>query len=105
MSFANNLKQGRVEKELTQEQFAELLGVSRQAVSKWELGDGYPEVEKLISLVKMLGVSLDWLFEEEVAAEQPVGDSLENFPGIIAGLETFSSVIDKLKAENKSKSN
>lgn len=39
MSFAENLKKVRTEKKLTQEQFAELLSVSRQAVSKWESGD------------------------------------------------------------------
>ena len=46
MSFAENLKQLRKERQLSQEELAEMLDVSRQAVSKWELGDGYPEVEK-----------------------------------------------------------
>ena len=44
MSFAENLKQIRKEKNISQEKLAELLGVSRQAVSKWEQGIGYPEV-------------------------------------------------------------
>ena len=43
MSFADNLKQIRKEKGLSQEELAELLEVSRQAVSKWEQGAGYIE--------------------------------------------------------------
>jgi len=46
---------------LTQEQVAEFLGVSRQAVSKWEAGKGYPETEKIMLLADKLEVSLDYL--------------------------------------------
>ncbi len=62
MNFGINLKRKRVEKGYTQEQFSELLGVSRQAVSLWESDSGYPEVEKLLEIAKILDVSLDWLF-------------------------------------------
>lgn len=61
MSFAENLKAIRKNHQLLQEELAELLEVSRQAVSKWELGEGYPEVEKLIVLSKELNVSIDSL--------------------------------------------
>lgn len=61
MSFSENLKKLRSEKNLSQEQLAELLGVSRQAVSKWEQDGGYPETEKLIQLADKLDVSLDAL--------------------------------------------
>ena len=43
MSFGENLQRLRKQHQLSQEGLAELLGVSRQAVSKWELGEGYPE--------------------------------------------------------------
>lgn len=69
MSFAENLKQMRKEKGLSQEDLAGLLEVSRQAVSKWELGDGYPEVEKLLLLSQKLSVSLDCLLDIEVQKE------------------------------------
>ena len=62
MNFGSNLKRKRVEKGYTQEQFSELLGVSRQAVSLWESDSGYPEVDKLLEIAKILDVSLDWLF-------------------------------------------
>ena len=67
MSFAENLKQLRKEKLLSQEALAEILDVSRQAVSKWEQGIGYPEVEKLLLLSSKLNVSLDSLMETEIA--------------------------------------
>ena len=62
MSFGTNLKKSRTEKGYTQEQFSELLGVSRQAVSLWESDNGYPEVEKLLEIGRILKVSLDYLF-------------------------------------------
>lgn len=52
MSFAEHLRQIRKEKGLSQEDLAELLDVSRQAVSKWEQGAGYPEVETAFITVK-----------------------------------------------------
>ena len=67
MSFAENLKRLRKDKQLSQEELAEILDVSRQAVSKWEQGIGYPEVEKLLMLSSKLRVSLDSLMETEVA--------------------------------------
>ena len=68
MNFGENLQAIRKKNQLSQEALAELLGVSRQAVSKWELGDGYPEVEKLLILSKKLNVSLDSLLAGENTA-------------------------------------
>ncbi len=65
MSFGENLQTIRKKNQLSQEGLAEMLGVSRQAVSKWELGEGYPEVDKLLVLSKKLNVSLDSLLGGE----------------------------------------
>ena len=65
MSFAENLKLLRKEKGITQENLAELLQVSRQAVSKWESGSGYPETDKLLMIARELDVSLDCLMDNE----------------------------------------
>ncbi len=65
MGFGENLQTIRKKNHLSQEGLAEMLGVSRQAVSKWELGEGYPEVDKLLLLSKKLDVSLDSLLGEE----------------------------------------
>lgn len=78
MTFSEQLKKIRKEKKITQEGLAELLGVSRQAVSKWENGDGYPETEKLLRLSRELSVSLDELLGNqagEPAAENVTPDN------------------------------
>lgn len=75
MSFGNHLKLIRKEKGLTQEQLADVLDVSRQAISKWESDTGYPETDKLLSIAKNLGVSLDYLMDNspgEQDAEEEV---------------------------------
>lgn len=66
MSFSENLKLIRKEKGISQEELAEILDVSRQAVSKWEQSNGYPEVEKLLLLASKLNISLDSLMAEEI---------------------------------------
>ena len=60
-----NIKALRKRKHLTQEQFAERIGVSSQAVSKWETGEATPEVSKLLSLSKLFGVTTDYLLDDE----------------------------------------
>ena len=92
MSFAENLKQLRKEKQLSQEELAELLDVSRQAVSKWEQGIGYPEVEKLLLLSNKVRVSLDSLMETEIARKSNA--QKQNVTGII----TITSPIERVIA-------
>ena len=58
MSFGDRLQTLRRSRGLTQEQFAQQLKVSRQAVSKWESGRGYPEIEKIIYICNCYGVSM-----------------------------------------------
>ena len=67
MSFGENLRLIRKEKGITQEGLAEMLQVSRQAVSKWEAGTGYPETDKLLTIARELNVSLDYLMDNEPA--------------------------------------
>lgn len=55
----------RKKKNLTQEQLAEVLGVARQSVSRWEMDVAFPETEKLIKLGKLLDCSIDFLLNEE----------------------------------------
>ena len=90
MSFSENLQAIRKKNQLSQEDLAELLGVSRQAVSKWELGEGYPEVEKLLILSKKLNVSLDSL----MTGSMPGKDIQEKSkPGIIRIISPNEGVI------------
>lgn len=66
MSFGENLQAIRRKNRMSQEDLAELLGVSRQAVSKWELGEGYPEVDKLLIISQKLNISLDSLMGNNI---------------------------------------
>lgn len=61
MEFREKLVQLRKEKGLSQMQVAEALDVSRQAISKWEVGDAEPSTANLIALAALYGVSLDYL--------------------------------------------
>lgn len=90
MSFSENLQAIRKKNRFSQEELAELLGVSRQAVSKWELGEGYPEVEKLLILSKKLNISLDSL----MTGSTPRNDVREtSHPGMIRIISPKEGVI------------
>lgn len=66
MKFSEKLQTLRKENKLSQEKLADMLDVSRQAVSKWESGQTYPEMDKLLSMCKIFGISLDELTNDEI---------------------------------------
>ncbi|MBO5944380.1 MAG: helix-turn-helix transcriptional regulator [Clostridia bacterium] len=83
---------------LSQETLAEKIGVSRQAVSKWETGDALPEITKLKSLADCFGVTVDFLLDENTDEYQPqnnvkttVFDRLVNW--ISANFKTYSWMV------------
>ncbi len=63
MEFSEKLITLRKGRDLTQEQLAEQLNVSRQSISKWESGQVIPEVEKIVELSKVFNVTLDYLLK------------------------------------------
>src|SRR5699024_7823661 len=69
------LKEYRKQKGMTQEELAELLGVSNKSVSKWELGDGYPNKKNMIKIAKTLDLSLENLMKEEQAVDNRLKES------------------------------
>jgi transcriptional regulator with XRE-family HTH domain len=76
MNFGEKLSKLRKEKNYTQEQLAELIGVSRQAVSKWESGTAYPETATLIEIGKLFDCSMDYLLKEEITDKTAVRDGI-----------------------------
>lgn len=66
MTIGEKIARLRKEQNLTQEQFAEILKVSRQTVSKWERDEAYPDTEKLIRIGKIFDCSLDYLLKDEL---------------------------------------
>ena len=75
MSFGEKLTKLRKEKGLNQEELAQELNVSRQAVSKWESNNSYPETDKIIQICKIFNVSMDELIGlKEVSKEKQEQD-------------------------------
>lgn len=65
MTFAEKLKELRKQSGLSQEKLAEKLGVSRQAVTKWERDTGVPDIDNIMAISKLFDVSMDELFSNE----------------------------------------
>ena len=76
MSLSGNIKRLRLKKNLTQEQLATKLGVSAQAVSKWETSETYPDGALLIPLANALEVSLDELFGNELVTMADISSKI-----------------------------
>jgi transcriptional regulator with XRE-family HTH domain len=94
MEFNNRLYQLRKQKGLSQEELASRLNVSRQTVSKWEVGDSTPDMEKLMAMSELFDVSLDQLV---LGKEAPQGE-------IPAKSELVSIINEKvLTPDNKKK--
>ena len=92
MSIGQRIAQKRKEQGLSQEALGDQLGVSRQSIYKWESGSALPEVEKLIALSKLFGVSVGWLLgvEEDAAPEAaPSGELTE------AQLKMVEEIVDR----------
>lgn len=73
MTLGERITEYRKRAGLSQEALAEQVGVSRQAVSKWELDDATPEVSKLVALAKTFGVTTDQLLGEDAPQPEPSG--------------------------------
>lgn len=75
MKTSEKIAKARIEGNLTQDQLAELLNISRQTVSKWELGVSLPETGKLKRLSEVLEISIDYLLsddESKIAVKLPI---------------------------------
>ena len=69
MTIGDQIQKLRIEKGLTQERFAEFMEVSRQSISKWELGQAVPDVDKIIRMSELFDVSTDTILLRNVPAE------------------------------------
>lgn len=101
MSFGEQLQEIRRKSGLTQEQFAEQLQVSRQAVSKWESDRGYPEMDKILYICNRYGADLDTLFADELPrrAEAPQVQQQPMRDGTLSS--SLSSFLNNLSPKNK----
>ena len=94
MSLSNNIKKLRLEKNLTQEQLATKLGISAQAVSKWETSETYPDGSLLVPLANELEVSLDVLFDNEAVTMSDISERIINLIYNTESTERFNIARD-----------
>ena len=100
-----NLKRIRKENNLSQEQLAEQLGVSRQSVSKWESGMSYPEMDKMLKLCEMFNLNIDELLNQDIKeikenkqSKNIINKYIDDFLGFITKtIDMFSSMKFKQK--------
>ena len=71
MILADKIMQLRKKAGWSQEELAEQLGVTRQSVSKWEGAQSLPDLEKILQMSRLFGVSTDFLLKDELEAETP----------------------------------
>ena len=106
MTKGQRIQKLRTDAALSQEAFANLIGVSRQSVSKWEADKAFPEVDKLAVIARQFGVTCDWLItgeeilEEDDTSTQPQDDSCVSIPKkklltllIYAGAATLTAIV------------
>ncbi len=107
MNLSENLKKIRKDNNLSQEDLAEKLNVSRQSVSKWESGVAYPEMDKVLELCKLFDLNIDELLNQDIKEVEKTKQSKNNINKYI---DSFLSYISKsvnlfssLKFKNKIK--
>lgn len=100
MTLGDKLTKLRKENNYTQEQLADILEVSRQAISKWENNTAYPETEKLIKLGELYKCSMDYLLKDSVEDFQ---GAVDKFPDTKSKTVTFALDLNTLYFERKSK--
>lgn len=85
MEFSEKLYSLRKSRGLSQEQLAEVLGVSRQSVSKWESGQSVPESDKLVQIGSYFCVTVDYLLKDEaqIPQEQASPVARKWLPGLL----------------------
>lgn len=96
MELGEKLQKLRKQKGLTQEELASLLFVSRTAVSKWEAGRGYPNIDSLKAIAKCFSVTIDELLSNEeilIVAEKSGKEQAENLRRMIFGALDLSSAL------------
>lgn len=89
MTLGETIQYYRKRAGLSQEALAELAGVSRQAVSKWESDQTNPDVAYVAQMCRLLGVSSDWLLLGEESAQNAAPERCPGCQAIVSGLDQF----------------
>ena len=93
MEIGSKLKNARNEKGMSQEQAAEILGVSRQTISNWENNKSYPDIISVIKMSDTYSVSLDHLLKEEKSMNQTYQEFLEESTNTVKSRKKLGKII------------
>lgn len=85
MTLGEKLREARKQAELSQEQLAEKLNISRSAIAKWETDLGIPDIENLRALSRMLSLSIEDLLDDEQSLEEAIQGKAESIPDTYCG--------------------
>ena len=99
MEFNNKLYELRKMKGFSQEELANRLNVTRQTVSKWEVGDSTPDMEKLVAMSDLFGITLDELVLDKAPAPDPAPAAQTQ----TAGAEIYSDIKKHVLTEKNKK--
>ena len=97
MNFAEHLMSLRKRRGWSQEELGSQIGVTRQTVSKWEMGQSTPELEKLVELARLFGMSIDQLVGLETAGERPDPWEVSEKPARVCAWGTLYEYISPVK--------
>ncbi len=81
VAIGERIKESRKQKSLTQQELAEKLNVTRSAISNWEVGRNYPDLDLIIQISELFGITLDQLLKEDTTMLQKI--STEQRKGVI----------------------
>lgn len=95
--FGKNIKRLRKERDLTQENLADYLGVTFQAISKWERGEGYPDITTLPNIASFFNVTIDDLLGiNQAKIEEELSALIEEYDNL-SDVQTKNEVLNKMK--------
>ena len=102
LTLGQRISECRKKLNISQEALGEKLGVSRQAISKWEADGAVPEIDKLIALSRLFGVSIGWLLgvEEEAAPAPAQSEISEELLRKIEGYQDASTILTQLVTDH-----
>lgn len=103
MNFSENLKKIRKNNNLSQEQLADKLDVSRQSVSKWESGSAYPEMDKMLKICEIFKLGIDELLNQDIDDLEKEKENKNNFNNYMDDFLDFITKVINLFSSMKSK--
>ncbi|MCR5149139.1 MAG: helix-turn-helix domain-containing protein [Eubacterium sp.] len=106
MSFADRLRELRTNNRYSQEQLAEKLMVSRQAISKWETGESLPDIDKAMMISDFFGVTMDYLLKErenvsEIKPDDNMDRAIIKFMGSARQMNQISEELVAIAMDGK----